>query len=44
MHDFERGPYEIDLPDKVTILPRQKQLPDKRKETKWEHFAKLKGI
>ncbi|ESO03282.1 hypothetical protein HELRODRAFT_80417 [Helobdella robusta] len=32
------------LPAPVTILPREKRLPTAKKETKWESFAKLKGI
>ncbi|ESN90985.1 hypothetical protein HELRODRAFT_182457 [Helobdella robusta] len=32
------------LPAPVTILPREKRLPTVKKETKWESFAKLKGI
>ncbi len=32
------------LPSPSTILPREKPLPKKKVETKWERFAKAKGI
>lgn len=32
------------LPPATTILPREKPLPKARPETKWEKFAKTKGI
>ncbi|XP_068604148.1 ribosome biogenesis regulatory protein homolog [Brachionichthys hirsutus] len=34
----------IKLPDSVTPLPREKPPPKPRPPTKWEEFAKLKGI
>lgn len=32
------------LPNRVTILPREKQLPKDKPLTRWEKFAKVKGI
>ncbi|KAK3167796.1 hypothetical protein OEA41_004242 [Lepraria neglecta] len=32
------------LPPPITPLPREKSLPAKKEETKWEKFAKKKGI
>ncbi|XP_027025411.2 ribosome biogenesis regulatory protein homolog isoform X1 [Tachysurus fulvidraco] len=34
----------VKLPDPVTKLPREKPAPKARPPTKWEQFAKLKGI
>lgn len=34
----------VKLPDPVTQLPREKPAPKPRPPTKWEQFAKLKGI
>ncbi|XP_017309361.2 ribosome biogenesis regulatory protein homolog [Ictalurus punctatus] len=34
----------VKLPDPVTKLPREKPAPKPRPPTKWEQFAKLKGI
>jgi len=33
-----------DLPPPTTVIPREKPLPKPKPETKWEKFAKLKGI
>ena len=46
MHDFDRNPYEVDLPEHISVLPRHKKIPDitKKKLTRWEKFAKEKGI
>eukprot|EP00924_Labyrinthula_sp_SR-Ha-C_P008015 snap_masked-scaffold_11-processed-gene-0.5-mRNA-1 protein AED:0.13 eAED:0.13 QI:0/-1/0/1/-1/1/1/0/234 len=35
---------KVTLPKQVTVLPRQKPLPRKKPETRWEKFAKEKGI
>lgn len=32
------------LPDEITRLPREKRIPEPKPETKWEKFAKEKGI
>ena len=37
------GP-SVSLPPPDTILPREKPLPKPKPETKWERFAKVKGI
>lgn len=34
----------VDLPDATTHLPREKPIPKERAPTKWEKFAKEKGI
>lgn len=34
----------VNLPDPITQLPREKPAPKPRPPTKWEQFAKLKGI
>lgn len=34
----------LSLPATTTPLPREKPLPAEKKETKWEKFAKKKGI
>ncbi|CAO3637760.1 unnamed protein product [Cunninghamella blakesleeana] len=33
-----------ELPDRVTVLPREKPLPKEKPLTRWEKFAKAKGI
>ncbi|KRX03148.1 hypothetical protein PPERSA_10229 [Pseudocohnilembus persalinus] len=43
-HDFEKSIYEINLPEMETVLPRQKTLPKQKELTRWEKFAKEKGI
>jgi hypothetical protein len=39
----EVGPVAI-LPNPFTAIPREKRIPDPKPETKWEKFAKEKGI
>ena len=39
----EAGPLAI-LPDEVTVLPREKRVPEPKPETRWEKFAREKGI
>jgi len=34
----------LTLPPSITLLPREKPLPAEKQETKWEKFAKKKGI
>lgn len=34
----------IELPEPITILPREKPLPEPKPTTKWEKFAREKGI
>ena len=43
-HDFTRSTFEINMPDPKTIFPRHKKIPLVKTETKWEKFAKDKGI
>ncbi|XP_063446300.1 ribosome biogenesis regulatory protein homolog [Mytilus trossulus] len=33
-----------ELPDVKTLIPREKPVPKKRKATKWEEYARMKGI
>ena len=40
---IEIGPVAI-LPNPFTAIPREKRIPDPKPETKWEKFAKDKGI
>ena len=40
IHNFDKSKYEINLPEKNTIVPRFKQLPSEKQLTKWERFAK----
>ncbi len=42
--DFDIQDNEIVLPDPLTDFPRFKRLPEGRIMTKWEAFAKKKGI
>jgi regulator of ribosome biosynthesis len=44
IHDFEKSTLYVMLPEPVAIFPRSRKLPDAKKETKWERFAKEKGI
>jgi hypothetical protein len=44
LHDFSKSEFEIRLPIKTTIVPRFKQLPSEKMLSKWEKFAKEKGI
>lgn len=39
----ENGPI-AQLPDPITLLPREKPLPKPKPLTKWERYAKAKGI
>jgi regulator of ribosome biosynthesis len=39
----EVGPLAV-LPNEVTVLPREKRIPEPKPETKWERFAREKGI
>lgn len=39
----EAGPLAV-LPEEVSRLPREKRVPDPKPETKWEKFAREKGI
>ena len=39
----EEGPVAI-LPKETSRLPREKKIPEPKSETKWEKFAKEKGI
>merc|ERR1711879_301580 len=34
----------VDLPKPTTKFPREKPLPEPKPETRWEKFAKIKGI
>ncbi|KAG4301534.1 hypothetical protein PCANB_001841 [Pneumocystis canis] len=34
----------IELPEPITLLPREKPIPKPKPETKWKKFAKAKGI
>eukprot|EP00948_MAST-09A_sp_MAST-9A-sp1_P002015 g2015.t1 len=42
-HHSQAGPLAV-LPEPTTIIPRQKPLPKPKVETKWEKYAKDKGI
>lgn len=42
-HSSENGP-TVKLPNPTTPLPREKPLPKAKPPTKWERFAKEKGI
>lgn len=42
--DFEYGQYEVELPDKLLMFPRQFPLPKAKPMTKWERFKKLRDI
>jgi regulator of ribosome biosynthesis len=44
IHDFEKSKLYLTLPEPTTVFPRSRKLPVERKETKWEKFAKEKGI
>ena len=45
VYDFSKSVYEIELPKRMTVLPRHKPAPKKDQyQTKWEKFAKDKGI
>jgi regulator of ribosome biosynthesis len=44
MIDYEVSPNDIRLPETQTIFPRSRPLPSVKELTKWEKFAKDKGI
>ena len=44
IHDFEKPEFNVALPAPVTILPRFRPLPKKKALTKYEKWAKEKGI
>lgn len=44
IHDFSKGLYDLTLPAKITIFPRQKPIPKEKPLTRWEKFQKEKGI
>lgn len=44
VHDFSKGEYEVSLPSKTTVVPRFKVLPSEKMLSKWQKFAKEKGI
>ena len=39
----EAGPLAV-LPEEVSVLPREKRVPEPKPETRWEKFAREKGI
>lgn len=42
--DFGQSQFDVTLPEVTTIFPRHKKLPEQAALTKWERFAKDKGI
>lgn len=44
LHDFNKSAYSLKLPPGEAIFPRSRRIPKKREPTKWEKFAKEKGI
>jgi len=42
--DFSQSQYDIKLPPVKTVFPRHKKIPEQKALTKWERFAKEKGI
>ncbi len=42
--DFGQSRYEVNLPKATTAFPRHKKIPEQQALTKWERFAKEKGI
>jgi len=44
LYDYNKSQFEINLPPSTTVFPRQKTLPAVKKLTRWEKFAKDKGI
>ncbi|CAD7701328.1 unnamed protein product [Ostreobium quekettii] len=40
----DHGNWIVTLPDPIAAIPREKPLPTARPETRWERFAKRKGI
>jgi regulator of ribosome biosynthesis len=43
-HPTEAFHFVAQLPKPVTVCPREKPIPKAKQLTKWEQFAKLKGI
>jgi len=44
IHDFDKTEYHVVLPEITTLFPRFNPMPSKKEMTKWEKFAKDKGI
>ena len=44
IHDFQAATLALDLPAPEEVFPRSRKLPEVKKETKWQKFAKEKGI
>lgn len=44
IYEFDKSEWLIDLPEKTSVLPRHKKLPDPKAETRWEKYMKEKGI
>ena len=44
IHDFDKSEYHVVLPNGTTLFPRFMPMPSKKDLTKWEKFAKEKGI
>jgi len=42
--DFSQSQYNLNLPGAKTVFPRHKKIPEQKALTKWERFAKDKGI
>jgi len=42
--DFSQSQYEVALPKVKTVFPRHKKIPEAKQPTRWEKFAKEKGI
>jgi regulator of ribosome biosynthesis len=44
IHDFDKTEFHVVLPTPVTLFPRFNPMPSKKDLTKWEKFAREKGI
>jgi len=44
IHNYEKGPNDVDLPEMRTIFPRARKLPDPNKLTKFEAWAQTQGM
>lgn len=44
IHDFERSDLSVKIPESTIVFPRSRKLPEEKTLTKWEKFAKSKGI
>lgn len=44
IHEFDKTEFHINLPEGLTLFPRFNPMPSERDLTKWEKFAKEKGI